>query len=216
MSEFISGIASKAVSSLGFSFLQQRTQVGEIKLDLLASEQYELPGEVTKYPTEDGSEMSDHIILQSATLTIEGRVSNAVMGVVDLVQNFASFTTKQADIVAQFEALRDKRDTLTVTTGLRQFEDFAIESLSFSRSAGESGWLNASIKLVKIRKVQLRRADVPSEPRTGRTAAAAGRNTPNNAQGAAGAATGAAATPSRPNTAFLNGLRASGLRSATP
>lgn len=197
------------IQRLGLSYFAQRTQIGQIALDVLTSEQIELPGEVTRYPTEDGSEMSDHIIIKSKTLAIEGRIMNSAFGLVDTILNgVTTSTTKLADVIAKLEALRNERRLFEVTTGLGQYRDMAFEALSFSRTDTEGGQVSVSAKMVQVRKVQLRQADVPrgtdaaTRNRTGRTGTPAGQAGRNS--GAAGQG-GEQFGPPRPWTSTLAG-----------
>ena len=197
--------------NFGISFLQTRTKVGQITLDVNMSETINLPGEVTRYPVEDGSEMSDHIFIKAKTLAIEGKVGNAKFGLLDIVAGAGFFTSKMLDVLDQIEALRDQRVTFDVTTGLGLYQNMAFEDVEMSRTADDSGWLNISMKMVQVVKVELRTAEVPAE-RTGSTATPSGRNTP-NASGSstrpAGSVTGRGAEqygPPAPQNSALYGM----------
>src|SRR5580765_2021239 len=53
------------------------SQIGYLELDVLVTENLSLPSDVTKYPIEDGSEISDHITQGSEELTITGSIATA-------------------------------------------------------------------------------------------------------------------------------------------
>jgi hypothetical protein len=48
-------------------FADRRSKLGGLALDVLASEEINLEGQVTQYPVEDGTVISDHITQGTAT-----------------------------------------------------------------------------------------------------------------------------------------------------
>lgn len=180
---------------LGFLFGDKKTTIGGISLDILEDERYSLPGKVTRYPVEDGTEISDHIIMEAEELNISGRISHSE-GVL-FSSNFTfAVSTRLSENVDMLKKLRDARITFDVETGLRLYENVAFESLEFRRSSNEGGnWLSIDAKMVVVKKVKLRTAEVAaaSNPasgtstanRTGSTGTPAGQSTP-SAEGTTG------------------------------
>jgi hypothetical protein len=180
------------MSILSFGLPKPQTDLGgAVVLDVLQTEDFELPGEVTLYPTEDGAEVSDHIFCGAERLRIAGTVSASALF------NFSlgGVSTRMADAIEALEGLRNKRQTFEVSTGLRLYPDMAFATLRFSRKGeGQGNWLFVDAELIRVRTVTLREADVPERAaapsargRAGRTATPAGRTSDSGA----GAATGA-------------------------
>lgn len=167
---------------LGFLFGDRsgKTLMAGIKIDVLENESLTLDGKVTRYPVEDGTEITDHIFVNSAKLDISGRISH-----IDGFSIGGSRVARLNEILDQFKLARDKRQTFEVLTGLRKYEEMAFESLKFERHNDQDGgnWLHISASMIEIRKVKLQTAEVPAgeaptRNRTGRTATPSGRNTP--------------------------------------
>ena len=195
------------LSVLGFS--DRRTKLGGLVLDVLTSEEIELPSQVSRYPVEDGTTISDHITQGSEIVRISGSVSTA-----DVVAfSFATtdgFSTagnaaKLVEAVDTLRAMHKARALVSVSTGQMLYEGMAFESLTATRSNSESGnWLDISATLVKVTKVTLKRAEVPEDTarapasgRAGATKTPAGNNAkPATAKpGVVKPATAASATP---------------------
>lgn len=173
---------------LGFLFREaQRTLLAGIELDVMENESLNLDGQVTRYPVEDGTEISDHIFVKSQVLEISGLITH--------IDGYTFGTSlgksvRLSEILDEFKNARDKRQTFDVITGLRKYSDMAFESLKFDRSNDGNGgnWLKINAKMVEVVKVKLQTADVPAAEqstrnRAGQTATPAGRNTP-SAEGA--------------------------------
>ena len=59
------------------SGVDRRTRLGTLILDVLVTEEIDLPSEVSRYPVEDGVIISDHITLGNETLRIAGTIALA-------------------------------------------------------------------------------------------------------------------------------------------
>ncbi len=196
------------MSILGlFTFNKPQTSLGGIVLDILESESYSLPGKVTRYAVEDGSQISDHIFIEARELTISGIISHAEFVTFGALDGGFSKSTRLSEILTEIETLRDAREIFQVVTGLRKYTDMAFESLEFSRKNGDMGgnWLYINAKMIGVTKVSLQTAEVPAAPsarnRAGQTATPAGRNTPSGAGGS-----GEQQGPTRPQS-LLQGAR---------
>lgn len=158
-----------------------RTEVGTLVLDVLVTEEIDLEGEVTRYPVEDGTTISDHVFQGPEIVRISGMVSE---GDTAAFSFSSALGTRIADAIGLMRAMHAERQLVTVSTGKMLYEDMAFSRLSASRSAdGEGGnWLTIKAELVKVRKVKLRTADAPAASpasgRTGQTQTPAGRSSP--------------------------------------
>lgn len=188
------------MSLLSFGLAKPQTDIGgSLVLDVLQDEDFELPGEVTLYPTEAGSEISDNIFCGAKRLRIRGVVSASAL----FDFNLGSTSTRLADAVEALEGLRDKRQTFEVSTGLRLYPDMAFATLRLSRRGdGMGNWLHVEAEMVQVSVVKLREADVPERAaapsargRAGRTATPAGRTSTSGPGAATGAPSGPGQTP---------------------
>lgn len=176
--------------------VDRRTFFGAIFLDVLLTEEIDFSSEVTKYPTENGVMISDHITQGVETIKISGMISTA--DVVGGFSNAAAFgfgvdnSPKLIDVIEGLRQIHEARDLVTVSTGQMIYDQMGFTSLTARRSSNGDGgnWLEVNAELTKIRKVNLKTADVPAPEvaaapatgRAGRTATPAGRSTPASTQ----------------------------------
>lgn len=181
MSDTVNGFLGRQFSLLGFS--DRRTKLGALVLDILTSEELNLPSEVSRYPVEDGSTISDHITQGSETLRISGFVSSADVLAFAFLRGAGPGNAKLVDAIGQLRTMHAARALVTVSTGQMRYEGYAFANLRAVRSSSDGGnWLEVEAELVQVRKVTLKTADVPEstakEPakgRSGKTQASAGK-----------------------------------------
>lgn len=180
-----------------FSFADRRTKLGALVLDVLVSEEVDLVAEVTKYPVEDGTIISDHITQGVETVRISGMVSTAD---VTAFSFSAGGGYKLVDAVDQLRSMHKARALVEISTGQMIYTEMGFTNLKAIRSNDERGgnWLQVSAELVKVRKATLKTAEVPEKPaqapargRAGQTNTPAGRSSGTSAA----AASAAGATP---------------------
>lgn len=180
--------------------VDRRTKVGSLILDVLTTEEIDFSSDVTKYPTEDGSVITDHITEGNEKIRISGMI-----GTQDVAGGFGNLSglidtpdisVKLVTIVEILRKMHKARELITVSTGQMLYEDMAFTSLNAQRSSDGNGgnWLSIKAEMTKVIKVKLKTADVPpkeavTEPAAGRagaTAASAGRTTPTSTPASTG------------------------------
>lgn len=151
---------------LGLTYVDARSQVGTLILDVLATESISLEGDVTRYPVEDGTEISDHITVQSEKVSVSGLVSHLDMieaGDIFSGGDISVGKTRIIDAIDALRQLRDARTLISVITGLGIYTDMAIANARVNRTKENGNYVDIQIDLVKIVKVTLRQADLPPE-----------------------------------------------------
>lgn len=162
------------VSLLFNSLIGKRTAIGILELDALLTENTSLRSQITEYPVEDGSVISDHITQEAEILSIEGVITGA--------GTLFNIAAGKAKLIAAKETLRQLhkvRTLLTITTGIDIYTDFAIESCEINRTADGGEKFDVSLTLKKIKKVTLRTADIPPEKTSGSATGKAGKTKTN-------------------------------------
>ncbi|PWC26955.1 phage baseplate protein [Teichococcus aestuarii] len=172
------------------SFADRRTRLGSLVLDVLVSEEVDLVAEVTRYPVEDGTIISDHITQGVETVRISGMVSTASV----MAFSFAGGgALKLVDAVDMLRSMHKARALVTISTGQMIYTDMGFTNLNAIRSNDERGgnWLQVRGELVKVRKARLRTAEVPEAPaqapargRAGETNKPAGKSSGTSSQAA--------------------------------
>ena len=143
--------------------------VAAIELDALLNETTVMSSQITEYPVEDGTIVSDHITLDSERLTIEGVISGAG-------------SLFKAELINAKETLRElhrTRELITIVTGVDLYEDFAIESCSIARNNEYGEQYQVELALRKIKKVTLKTEDMPPEKSGKSTQGKAGKTKSN-------------------------------------
>lgn len=157
----------------------KRTVIGVLELDALLTESTSLRSQITEYPVEDGSVISDHITQDSETLSIEGVITGA--------GTLFNISEGKAKLIVAKEALRElhkKRELITVVTGIDVYEDFAIESCEISRNNEDGEQFSVNLELKKINKVTLRTEEIPPEKNKGKATGKAGKTKTKAGKGA--------------------------------
>lgn len=159
-----------AVPVLGVLFAKgARTKIRgapqEIPVDAWITRQHGFSSAVTRAPVEDGSDVNDHVILQSRELTIEGLTSDhpvnllatpaAVVGAVSEFLGQSGAETRSQSAAKALEKAWETKAELTIETRLRTYKNMVIEQLEWSESQTTSGALAFRMSLVEIRKVTL-------------------------------------------------------------
>jgi hypothetical protein len=183
---------------ISLSFDQAQSVVGQLVLDALLSEEISLEGEVTLYPIEDGSLITDHIFQGAEKVRISGVVSTDDIAAFSLS---AGGKTRLVDAIDTLRSMHKERALITVSTGIQQYAEMGIASLKAVRSSDGRGgnFLEINAELVKIRKVKLKTAEVPEEKATRSAKGRAGQtNTPAGKSSSASTSaqsSGSASTP---------------------
>lgn len=157
----VSVAASGASSVFSMFYGTSLSQLGYLELDVLITENLSLPSDVTKYPIEDGSEISDHITEGSEELNITGSISSST----SFGLQFGYCKSKLIDAVDTLRKMHKERKVVKVITGLGTYEDMGFTALSFNRGSGDKGgnWIDINASLRKIKKVKLKSAELPPD-----------------------------------------------------
>lgn len=115
--------------------------INNFLIDCSISENHSFESDITDYPVESGSNVSDNIRPLPIQIEIEGLVSNTPIGpmvnIRALSSQFGSFLdlgTKPAeDAYELFMQIRDAREPITIQTSLRTYDNMAMQSLSIPK-----------------------------------------------------------------------------------
>ncbi len=130
--------------------------VGDIKFDLILSENHNFSNEVTEHNIEDGSTISDHIKNNPETGSVTGLITNFTIHTFGITKNRAQ------DAFDAFKSLWKERTLVTIVTVMEVYNDVAITDVSVDRSSstGESLALNISFQKANIVKLKTVQVDV--------------------------------------------------------
>jgi hypothetical protein len=126
-----------------------------VGVDLRLSEIHTAEAMVTNQPIEDGSIVSDHIILQPETVEIIAEMSNFDGN------NSQSLGERAATTWTQFKESLKARTLYDVVTQHELYEDMALESISGEHVAPFKGRMQLKLTFRKVESTQLAIIAVP-------------------------------------------------------
>lgn len=115
--------------------------------DAVTSISPKFPCEATQHPIEEGSSVSDHVILKNTTLDIEGVITEAIT-----LFSFSLTPTSPREAYQNLLRARENRQVVQVITSIDTFDDMVIVGLSFPRnvSTGQALDINISFEQIDI------------------------------------------------------------------
>ena len=123
-----------------------------INVDAMIQEKHSFQAQVTEYPVEDGTDISDHVVIKPVQLSVEGIVSNSpiYLGIDFLITNrvmTAHDTFAAAQRVAAF---------MSIVTGIHVYKNMIIEDYTVVREAknGQALEFTMSLKQVSVMQTQ--------------------------------------------------------------
>lgn len=131
-------------------------------LDLVETEQHDLVAEVTEHPVEDGSDVSDNVRLKPRELTFTNAiVSDTPIGAIAQDESRTGASAKfSQDAYNRLEAIWLARNTVTVVTGLKKYENMILDRLTVPRDSKTSAALVFTAHFKEVRIVKNKRVTV--------------------------------------------------------
>ena len=129
--------------SLLFGKKYDQGKVGSVELDVTVREEHRYTSRVTTYPIEEGSILSDHIINEPTSLTLEGIVTDTPL-------NILSTFNRSVDAFNRLIEIHENREIVTVVTGLKVYPNMAITLLNVPREIRTGQSLTFNIELQQV------------------------------------------------------------------
>lgn len=133
--------------------------IGGIEFDALMGDEWEYTATVPEYATDEGYSVSDSILLEAETLSMELYVSDTP---VTWHGRNGHGDNHVDEVVSKLKTLFMKKKTVTVTTTKGTFSSMAIESLKITRSTEDGNSCKISIELKKISKTKVKTVTIPA------------------------------------------------------
>ncbi len=140
--------------------------IGDVSIDTFKDEDHNYKAKVTKYPTETGATLADHVTIDPAVITISGEVSDltsvsirdaGVLRNPGALLNSAissvmgASSMKRSGIVwEQLRAVQTNRELLTVQTNLQIYNNMIITSLRAKQDTNTAGTLRFKAVLEEV------------------------------------------------------------------
>lgn len=135
------------------------------QLDCTLKETHTFENEVTDFPVEGGSTISDNIRRKPIEIMLECVVSNTPIGVIALQGNHRPEAHPVEWLFDYFEQMMERRETVFIITSLRTYATMAIESITVPRDAksGKAMFFTMRLKQIKfVANERRKRVAVPN------------------------------------------------------
>ena len=130
----------------------------QLTVDFLENESHSWAVDVTRFPVEEGADISDHVQPQPRTVTINGIVNETPLGFIDA----ATTDYSESRTVAAVKFLRDlyaRRQTVTLATKNETYDRMICTGISFARGSRTGEKLPYTVSFTEI--TQVKSVEVP-------------------------------------------------------
>jgi hypothetical protein len=143
-------------------------EVGDIiKIDCTVTEDFSYEAEVTEFPIDNGSDITDHVIIKPFKYSLSGIQSDypdelfsIISSVADMVNKAERKSKTASDVLV--EAM-EKRETLKITNGLKTLENMILTKINFPRDKKTTYALKFSLDFKQVAFVETaQQVDVPN------------------------------------------------------
>ena len=145
---------------VGQSITSIYSDVVSLDLDVTQDEAHEWSNDVTQFPVELGSQITDHIQPLPDKLTISGVITNSAIGENALEElNGGDDRVQTAfDLLLK---LKEDRVLLTVYTKHKIYTDMALKSVNLPRDSAIGDSIKFKMEFVNVRLVETQTVEVP-------------------------------------------------------
>ncbi len=157
-------VAVNGTSSTALS--KQYVMINNYIIDCSLSENHTFESEVTDYPQESGSNISDNIRPKPIVVMMECLVSNSPIGAI--AQLRSADGNSDAPVDAAYDVLKKiykSRDTVTIRTSLATWPNMAMKNLTIPRATGRGDELRFTATFQQLQTVTNKRFTRVSLPR---------------------------------------------------
>jgi len=162
--------------TIRFTFVEGTT-ADVIAVDASVSETHSYAAEVTEYPVEKGAGVTDNIRAKPITLRVEAFISDYPLTGAGRSQSSSGGTQgsqkprkedlASQQILAKLQKLQTQSTLMTVETGLREYQDMALENIEIPRDKSLKNGIRVtlSFKQVQVVKTQSSGLQVALNPK---------------------------------------------------
>jgi hypothetical protein len=145
-------------------FRNQRPTILGVEVDIRTSERHNAENDITELVLEDGSRVTDHVIIRPDVIEVTVSISNydgpatGTDGVGSSLEGERARTTWAA-----LKAIRNSREVVSVQTHHELYDNVVIESLQAEHLSPYRGAMNVTIGLKAIDTAQLSVVQIPED-----------------------------------------------------
>jgi hypothetical protein len=127
-------------------------------IDLEVSSSTSFPAKVTRWPVEKGARISDHIVDEPITVTLEGLVSDTPIGNMTAIR--AAEELPSTDAYLKILEIREVKEPVTIVTSLSEFDSMALETVTIPKDVSTGDALRFTATFVQVEIVENDRTTV--------------------------------------------------------
>lgn len=145
---------------------QPRGNIGGVSIDATIHDAVGYSSQVTNYPVEDGSFISDNITIQPINLTLRGLISDTPLLATNTHENIGYNEESNSRVKNAYEKLLDlyfNKEPFDVVTGLDVYEDVFFVSFDINRNADTGLALSFVAKFQNIEYATPKIVPIPRE-----------------------------------------------------
>lgn len=133
---------------------QSQAKIGTLPLDASLRESHKFSSKITSFPVENGADITDNILINPKQLTIEGFITDTpvkyLAGIRDALSAASGSGSPSKSAFETLQKIQESRTLITIVTGLKTYENMAIESIEFPRDPKTGQTLRFSISLKEV------------------------------------------------------------------
>lgn len=116
---------------------RQDNKTDLIEVDVSENEDYRFRGEVSRYPIEDGSNISDNISILPIGIELDLRFSDTPVSKFNPLKSLESAEGRGRKTALKLIGWFQTKETLIITSGFASISNMAIESITVPRSSDD-------------------------------------------------------------------------------
>jgi D-ribose pyranose/furanose isomerase RbsD len=149
-----------AITSLIFG-KKEKPKIGVLELDCNISESHEFENQVTAFPIENGSEITDHVINKPKKITVNGFVTNSPINslgkigeIKDAIAGNSGLSQKRVSVAEyELQSILFNKELVTIVTSLDVYDDMVMTSLSIPKDSKTGDALRFTATFQQIIKI---------------------------------------------------------------
>lgn len=146
------GLVFKQRVRIGAGASDEFLPAGAVELDASLQENHTSSNEVTRFPVEQGVDITDHVRRQPERITIRGIVTDH-----PIVYRQRGIERRSIEAYQDFLTMMDEAQLISVVTTLRQYENMVIESMEVPRNAALGNSVEVNLTMTEVKTVLVAR-----------------------------------------------------------
>jgi hypothetical protein len=137
----------------------RNVEIGSVTVDATIREVHGVSADMTEFPIETGSEVSDFVILHQPELAIEGEVSNSPISVFGFSGGIG-VTERRVEAFEAFQAMRTQKQFIRIVTGLKVYTNMILLDFETEKTPKTGGRLQFRARFKELETASTQTSDL--------------------------------------------------------